>query len=203
MSSSINILDKSWSEASNDFYDQLEGNIKELNSSKYPIHWLDILDAVDDVKCKSFLDVGCGVGGVFGLLKSNRKNVSYTGVDYAPAAISIAKKHWNHKNFQVMNFWDLSKEYLNQFDLIYAGALLDVLPNGDEGLDFILSLSAKKILLGRMEFTDQKSHYKEYTAYRSIKTCQFLHNKGNAIDIMTKKHSYTVNQMRWSLMLTK
>ena len=50
MSSSINILDKSWSEASNDFYDQLEGNIKELNSSKYPIHWLDILDAVDDVK---------------------------------------------------------------------------------------------------------------------------------------------------------
>ena len=49
MSSSINILDKSWSEASNDFYDQLEGNIKELNSSKYPIHWLDILDAVDDV----------------------------------------------------------------------------------------------------------------------------------------------------------
>ena len=70
--------------------------------------------------------------------------------------------------FFVKNYLDLTKEYIQQFDLIHLGALLDILPNGDEALKSIINLEPKSILIGRMRLTENKSNYSTYKAYYKI-----------------------------------
>ena len=85
--------------------------------------------------------------------------------DMGSVMIKDGKLYYNSEGVGWGNYKELTKEYVSKFDLLHLGALLDVLQNGDEALEKILSLSPKNILLGRMKLTDEKSYCMTYQAY--------------------------------------
>ncbi len=187
-------LKNAWKNALS-FNKQLELNLKELsNKSSYPRHWNILLTFIDLIKPNSILDIGCGVGSLFALLKKECPNVEYSGLDFSSNAISIARKNWGSENFKVADLFELSDQHVSNYDLVHLGALLDVLPNGDEALDKILSLNIKNLVITRMELTENPSYYKEYIAYEEIKTCQFFHNKQEFLNKCSEK-KYEVYQI--------
>lgn len=174
---------------------QLNLNLKEISSkNQYPKHWLSFIELTKRINPLTILDVGCGCGAFYELCKMNFPLMVYTGVDYSESMIELAKKTWNHKNFFVKSYTELTEFYLKQFDLIHMGAMLDVLPNGDEALDFILSLKPKNVILGRVKLTDKPSYSEVYTAYDEIQTYAYYHNINSFLNIC-KKHSYIISNI--------
>ena len=167
-----------------------ELNIKELNDN-YPTHWFDFIQFLKIFKPNSMLDVGCGCGAFSELCNKEFPGLEYVGMDYAEEAIEIAKEQWKHGSFIVKDYKELDKEFISKFDLIHMGALLDVLPDGDEALEYILSLSPKQVLIGRMRITEDGSHNSKYLAYDKITTYAFNHNRENFINIC-KKYGYDI-----------
>lgn len=169
------------------FQDQLELNLKEFNSPKWPNHWHTFLDFINKIKAKSILDVGCG-SGIFSAIC---KPLRYVGLDYSQEAIRIATRanSFESSKFFVYDLWSLTEEIVSGFDVIHLGAVLDVLPNGHQALDFIASLRPKAIILTRVELTDKQSHFYVYKAYNKIDTYRFYHNRKEVYDLLS---DYTV-----------
>ncbi len=178
----MNVID-SW-KSETVFKKQLELNLIELSSeSNYPKHWKVFLKLIKSVNPKSMLDVGCGCGAYYKLCLKHFPNIVYTGIDYADDAINLAKKTFGYSEFFVKNLFELTPDYVAKFDIIHLGAVLDVLPNGDEALKFILSLQPKKIIIGRVLLTDAESSSYIYKAYDEIDTYRYSHNALNFINV--------------------
>lgn len=194
---------QSWKESDSVFDMQLELNKSELKK-QYPIHWNSFLELMRSIETqpKSILDIGCGVGAFHELCRKEFPDVEYHGIDYSKKAIEIAKREWSENSFSVMDYNELSKEDIEKFDVVHMGAFLDVLPNGDEVLEFILSLEPKNVIIGRMKTTDAPSHYKTYKAYDSINTYAYYHNK-NSILRMCAKYGYDIEHINDNYLLTK
>jgi trans-aconitate methyltransferase len=148
------------------------------------------------------LDVGCGCGFYHNLCRSEFPEISYKGIDYAPQAIELAIENFPGGNFEIKNILDLDSEYVSAFDLVHLGALLDVLPNGDEVLEFLLSLQPQKILLGRVRFTDGPSFFREYIAYSDVNTYEYYHNRENFLSVISK-NNYSLLEDGGSLLLER
>jgi len=185
------------------FKKQLELNIKELsNESNYPSHWRAFISLLKENKPKSMLDIGCGCGAYYELCNREISDLKYTGMDYSQEAVDLAIKYWSYTGFIVKNYLDLTKEFIGDFDLLHLGALLDVLPNGDEALEFILSLGPKNVLIGRMKLTNEPSFYETYTAYDEIVTCAYHHNRNTFLQLC-EKYDYEIMNIENNYYLTK
>lgn len=186
----MNSLVDSWKNA-DVFASQLALNEKELDN--YPAHWNLFLEAVSvlDPKPQTMLDIGCGVGTFHELCRRHYPTLKYTGADYSSDAIELAKNKWGGDHWDVRDYKDLTTEDAKKYDLLHAGALLDVLPNGDDALSFLLELGFKYLILGRVKFTRKGSHFIEYDAYDKIPTYAYSHNLESLMD-STNKAGYRV-----------
>jgi len=182
------------------FEKQLELNKYEFNNV-YPPHWVDFINTIKLLDISNILDVGCGSGIYYKLCKKEIPNIKYFGIDYSSDAIDIAKKEYSEINFDVKSIDDLTEDYFDKFDLIHMGAVLDILPNGDEVLERILSLKPKKIFIGRIKFTHDPSHYTEYIAYDEIMTYEYKHNLLNFTNL-SKKYNYNIKFITNNVLLT-
>jgi len=170
------------------FKKQLNLNLTEIShESRYPFHWNEFIPFIKEINPSSILDVGCGCGVYYKLCKLHFPNIKYTGVDYSEEAISLAKETWKYDNFFTMDYKDLTKVYLENFDLLYLGGLLPVLPNADEALEYIISLDPKHVLISKITFTESSSFYSTYKAY-DVTTYDFKHNKQNFLDLCSKNN---------------
>ena len=185
----------------NVFKKQLDLNIDEL-SNNYPKHWSIFIEFINQEKPSSILDIGCGCGSYYELCNREFNKIKYTGIDYSSDAIELAKNKWSYDEFYVKDINELSIDYITNFDIIHLGALLDVLPNGDEVLEHILKLSPKKIIIGRMELTDKSSYYETYNAYNEIITYKYFHNKDNFI-FLCEKYGYISFNINNNFLLKK
>ena len=171
------------------FDQQLELNIKELNA-RYPSHWIDNIKLLSTYKPDSILDIGCGCGAFYEVCKKELPSMKYYGTDYSKDAVRLANKTWGNY-FEVLDYKELTKDFVSNYDVVYLSALLDILPNGDEALEFILSLNAKQLLISRVKLVHGESKYEEYEAYGSITTYAYYHNINNFFNII-KKYNYEV-----------
>jgi trans-aconitate methyltransferase len=198
----MNNVINSWKN-DNVFKKQLSLNLEELSSvSKYPTHWIAFIGLLKKNKPKTMLDIGCGCGAYYELCRREIGELKYIGMDYSQEAISLATKYWSYDGFIVKDYLTLTKEFISEFDLIHLGALLDVLPNGDESLEFILSLEPKNILIGRIKLTNEPSFYETYTAYDEITTYAYHHNRRNFI-LLCEKYNYEIMNIDNNFYLTK
>lgn len=181
---------------------QYELNLYELDN--YPDHWHIFIKIVSSLKPKpqSILDVGCGAGIFFELCRRHFPHIKYTGVDYAEAAIKLASEKWNHSEFYVKDYRDLAIEDAEKYDLLHAGAMLDVRPNGDEALEHLVSLGFKHLLLGRVKITAKDSYYEEYTAYDKIRTVAYYHNSETFMHTC-KNAGYKIYEVGSTILLEK
>jgi trans-aconitate methyltransferase len=171
----------------NVFKKQLQLNLIELtNKTTYPSHWNAFISFIEEINPKTILDVGCGCGSFYKLCNIEFPDVKYEGIDYSIDAIELAIKTWSYNNFSVKDYLLLTKDEISTYDVIHLGAILDILPNGDEALDFLLSLEPKNVIIGRMKITDKPSYYETYLAYDEIMTYSYHHNKENFLKICGK-----------------
>jgi trans-aconitate methyltransferase len=196
------------------FKKQLELNLKELLGSrlmpldarirKYPSHWKDFISLVRGMSPQpnTILDVGCGCGAYYELCKKEFPDIKYHGIDYSQEAINIAVRQWECENFLVKDYKDLTSEYVSQFDLLHLGGILCILSNGDQALEFILSLSPKNVLIGRMDIIDGESFYDTYIAYNEISTYHYYHNRANFY-ALCKRYLYDIKNANDSYLLQK
>ena len=185
------------------FQDQLELNLKEISHEyNYPEHWHEFLKLVQRNSPKTVLDIGCGSGVYCKLCELHFPNIKYTGIDYSEEAIKLAKETWKYDDFFTMNYKDLTREYIKNFDLLHMGALLDILPNGDEALEYILSLDPKSVLISRIRFTNNDSYSCTGIAYNKITTYEFHHNKREFLDLFIE-YNYHVYKNGNSFYLKK
>ncbi len=197
-------LNTSWKDNKIIFTKQLELNIQELSyPERYPQHWKDLLFLLrpNFHKINTFLDIGCGAGSYYKLLQDNYPSVSYTGIDFSADAIELAKNHWSYENFYTKDFWLLTKDYINFFDVCHMSALFDVMTNGDDALEFILDLSPKNLIISRMSFTHLKSYYDTYFAYDILPSSRFYHNINTFQDICAK-YKYSISQYNTTFILS-
>jgi len=184
----------SWKD-SDVFIKQLELNKKELQSvNSYPLHWVAFIALLKANSPTNMLDVGCGCGAMSELIRYHFIDMEYYGIDYSEKAITLAKKTWGNDNFAVMDYKSLTEDYVAKFDLLHLSALLDVLPNGDEALEFILSISPSSVLIARMKLTGKESYYETYEAYGEITTCAYYHNKANFLSLCDE-YGYSVSNI--------
>jgi len=161
------------------FLDQLALNEKELN--QYPYHWNCFLSLLEKISPQSILDLGCGCGVFFELCRRHFPNIQYTGVDYAEEAITIAKEKWKQGKWEVKDYTDLTEDNTKDYDVLHAGALLDVLEDGHGAYCYLLGLKFKSIILGRVKLTKEDSYFNVYTAYDKIQTYEYYHNVSNLV----------------------
>ena len=187
----MNYLDNTWKNKGV-FQDQLALNERELGN--YPNHWNTFIDKVSDIRPppQSILDVGCGAGVFFEICRRHFPDIKYTGVDYAEEAIQLASSKWPNSEFYVKDYKDLVPGDARKYDLLHTGALLDVLPNGDEALSFLLGLGFRYIILGRVKITEKDSGFIVYEAYNKIQTYAFSHNI-DTLKTMFSEFGYSAN----------
>jgi trans-aconitate methyltransferase len=176
------------------FEKQLATNRLELDGNPPP-HWKELNLALEFLLTKhdhlSLLDVGCGVGVYKELCNRISPNIKYVGMDYSEDAVTIAKEEFGD-HFYCGNYKDLTKEDAQKFDILHAGALLDMLPDGDDALDFLLGLGFKYVLIGRVAaHQGEPSKVVEYGVYNEITTYKFTHNFEN-LSLIGAKHSYNL-----------
>lgn len=172
------------------FERQLELNKKELESPQnYPAHWVDIIRIMRELNVKKMLDIGCGCGAFSSVCNTEFPELTYVGTDYSEEAIKIARNEWENINFQVLDYKDMTNKHVKEYDLVCANALLDIMQNGDEVLEKVLSTKPKNLIISRIRFTNGDSFYKTYKAY-NIETYSFYHGRNKFKDIC-EKYGYT------------
>ena len=159
-------------------------------NSAYPPHWLELMSVLEHFQPKTILEIGCGVGAASQVVERHINGVEYNGSDYSEEAIDIAKRQWGTpEKFFVQDLWQLTEEIVQKYECILAGAVFDVMPDGDEALRFLLNLKPHNLYLQRMQFTNDPSYYVEYEAYGEIKTVQYYHNYNDFIEVV-ESHNY-------------
>src|SRR5438874_1278671 len=82
------------------------------------VHWTDernqrvrfeILLCVTHLNGKTVLDVGCGLGDLYKLLKEKDISVNYTGIDIVPDFISKAQEHYPEAIFKCQDIFDIEE----------------------------------------------------------------------------------------------
>jgi SAM-dependent methyltransferase len=76
----------------------------------------------------SLLDVGCGLGDLYGLLKADgtlhRNKITYTGFDISPKLIEAARKKYPGAKFETKDV--LEERHLPSFDYIFCSGIFNI-----------------------------------------------------------------------------
>ncbi len=173
----------------------LELNMYELDN-KYPEHWknfLNLLNIVMTIEDNNFtncnlIDLGCGVGTTYKLLKDNNIQCEYIGYDFSFHMINTAKNAWNYNNFYVKDITTLTD--ISDKCILYCTGLLDNLENACEVLDKILQYNAPYVILNRINI-NKTSYIKQYRAYDIINCIDYTFSKEDFENII-KNNNYSI-----------
>lgn len=116
-----------------------------------------------------FLDIGCGVGVYGDLLERYAPGrFLYLGADYSEQIIDAARARAPSRTFEVRDILDRSA--LGGFDVVLAGALLDVMPEIRPALDRLLAADARWVILHRQRIDACRSGVAVVRGYRGQHT---------------------------------
>jgi SAM-dependent methyltransferase len=82
----------------------------------------------------SVLDVGCGLGDLYGFFKAegilSRNRIDYTGYDIAPRLIDAAKKKYPEARLEVLDI--LQERYLGKYDYLICSGIFNIRTDEEE-----------------------------------------------------------------------
>tara|TARA_R100000808_G_scaffold19944_1_gene43211 strand:- start:172 stop:813 length:642 start_codon:yes stop_codon:yes gene_type:complete len=173
----------SWRDGQTIAQKQIQQAVLELGGrTEYPHHWQVFLSSMkkvltaDTKRPLNILDIGCGSGIHYVLCQRHFPGeIRYIGCDYSENAVNLAAQQWGGQYFQA-DYKSLSKDTVDNADIVLACSLTNVLPDGDDCIKHLLSLGAQYVILNKVLITDDSSNYSTYTAYDEIETYKFYHN---------------------------
>lgn len=96
---------------------------------------------------KSLLDVGCGLGDLWGFLKDRDLDVDYTGVDLLAKMVDEAARRHGDGRFQVRNIFQADRVELPEFDVVFASGTFNL--NLGNNLEFLAAALPRMRALAR------------------------------------------------------
>lgn len=87
------------------YWDQWEG-LYQMGKQKHRLYALDLFQRKG---IETLLDVGCGTGPIYQIIKEDKLPFIYKGTDYSPAMIGVCKEHFPQGNFEVEDARHLSE----------------------------------------------------------------------------------------------
>ena len=111
-----------------------------------------LVSSVEDVQPAKFLDIGCGVGGYGELLERYQPGrFAYIGADFSPAVIAAARTRWpGRRSWRPISS---SLERSTGYDVVFASALVDVLPDPIDALESLFASDAPVVFLHRQQLS--------------------------------------------------
>jgi SAM-dependent methyltransferase len=123
----------------------------------------------------TFLDIGCGMGAYGELIERWAPGrFEYTGADYAETVVATARERWPARRFVPR---DVHENHA--LDVLFASALLDVLPDYEPVLEALCAADAPWVVLhrqrvGRRPGVEIVPGYRGQRTYRSTLTTELL-----------------------------
>jgi len=96
----------------------------------------------------SVLDVGCGTGVMFELIRDHRLELDYLGIDVTETFLKVARNLYpeDRHRFRRMSLYDLSK-FRRKFDAVLCRHVLEHLPDYQPAVQSLYSRARKKLIL--------------------------------------------------------
>jgi 2-polyprenyl-3-methyl-5-hydroxy-6-metoxy-1,4-benzoquinol methylase len=137
------------------------------------------------------LDLGCGIGHYSEVLERRYPGrFDYTGSDYSEAMVEAARAEWPGRRFVVDDLFAPTLD-LGTFDLVLAGALVDITEDYERALDVLLGSAAPFVLLHRQQVTDGPSRAEVAPGYSGQTTYRTYLNRGD-LDRIAARHGRTI-----------
>ncbi len=125
------------------FWDTFESPY-QMGSQKHRLYLLDLLEEKHVV---SILDVGCGTGPIYEMIKNSDKwAFLYKGTDYSPAMIEIAQREFPEMAWEVQDARHL-KEADNSWDCVLLMHCLDHLDDYKSAISEAARVASDYVLI--------------------------------------------------------
>lgn len=128
------------------FWDSFH-SLYQMGPSKHRTY---LLDKLKELKVESFLDVGCGTGPLYDLIKNSPSNVgwnfNYKGTDYSWAMIEQCQKHFPNGDWEVQDARELN-EASNSWDAVVLMHCLDHLDNYQAAIQEATRVAKKYVVI--------------------------------------------------------
>lgn len=104
---------------------------------------LDLLGGVSSV-----LDVGCGNGVMFEMIREKELDLDYLGIDVTEKLLRVARKLFpaDARRFRLMSLYDL-KKLRRKFDAVVCRHVLEHLPDYIPAVQYLYSCARKKLII--------------------------------------------------------
>lgn len=119
------------------------------NNLERPKHQMRFQLIVDEIKGKSVVDVGCGLGHSTKIMKKMTKGLSWTGVGFYKRSVDDGKKLF--KNFKLVycpeETLDLEEALKKKFDTVICSEVLEHVPKQVLLIKRLLAIAKKRIII--------------------------------------------------------
>lgn len=123
------------------------------------------LEALATVPAGRLIEIGCGCGHYAALLDRELPGrFDYTGTDINPAMIDHAQRLWPDKTWIVNDLLTNTID-LNEYDVVFAAGVVEVLPDYRQALDTLLAPPGPTVVLHRQTLTDKPTRIKTADTY--------------------------------------
>lgn len=125
----------------------------------------------------TILDCACASGYYFDLLSTQLiKNFTYTGSDYSPGMIKLAKERHPELPFSVQDITNLSF-YENEFNFVLVSGVLEHIPNFRDAISEVCRVAENSVIIHRCLINKtEKNIYTSGFLY-NIKTPRIFYSK--------------------------
>lgn len=110
-----------------------------------------------DIKGKSLLDIGCGLGNLLDYFNDKGIGVQYTGVDILDRMVDMASKRHPEAKFLCADIFECNLFGENAFDAVYASGIFNLNLGNNRGfltkaLDVMLKLSRTYVAFNLLHY---------------------------------------------------
>ena len=159
------------------------------NGRYYSKEWLRaIINQIDLSKVKSILDIGCGTGILYEVLKEEHYIGTYVGTDLSPDMLEVGRKRYNGIDLRVMDCENM--EFPSRsFDVVFMRSVLHHVPHPANAVKemkrvarktIIIAEPARNIIPSLPRYLSKKltSHFDEDHTHYSVSQLQKILKKG-------------------------
>lgn len=175
----------------------------KYRSGKLNVNFDSIVDAikmsVSSTNSKtSILEIGCSSGYYYEVFAIAGLNIEYTGVDYSPYLIEMARKYYPNSRFEVNDAQHL-KFSDSSFELVISGCCLLHIPDYEKAIAESVRVASRRVIFHRTPviWGEDTKYYRKY-AY-GVETIEIHFNEKYFLGLLKKYglkvvNSYTLSQ---------